>query len=894
MAKKQKYIGYVVPETHWDRDWYATFEEFRMRLVGVTDKLLKVLDTNRRFTCFVFDGQTVVLEDYLAIRPEREADVRRHVKSGRLAVGPWYILPDEFLVSGEATVRNLMVGHAIARDFGRVMRAGYIPDPFGHISQMPQLLQGFGIDSIIFTRGMGEEGNRLGVEFEWVSSDGQTSVMAVNQVIGYGNLCNWGVPPGYPTDTDNVDMAAAAERIAHLVKAMEDHGYGPTTRYLLFNNGVDHFPAQGRVPDMIDYTNKELPNIELRQGSFEDFVDAVRAARPKLRKFKGELHKGKYAPLLSGVFSARMYIKQANQRAQTSLERYGEPVSALASVEGAEYPAPYLLHAWKELLKNHPHDDICGCSIDQVHRDMMPRFAAAEQVGALTSEHGLAHIGSKIDTRSDAGGAPFGVWNPLLDGRCERVQVQFDVRGDLIGKGVLAVIDSQGRLTPAKVERVSSRPANQWEDHYFHGTDIVSVRVTLLAADLPACGYSVFRIVPAAGKWKKSAAKAVTADGKKIENEFFSVTANANGTVDIRDRKTGKTWRGCAYIEDTEDTGDEYDYSPARRTKTVTSKKAKARVKIDRDGDARASLVVSFTMRIPRALTLDRNARAKGTVAVPVTTRVSLTAGLPRIDFSTTIDNKALDHRMRVVFQTGLRSDLSWAAEKFDVISRPVDVPAVEGWSQMPLPTHHMDAFVEVTDGKYGFAVLNRGLPEYEARRTGKGLEICQTLFRSVGWLSRGDFITRPYGAGPHVPAPEAQCLGEATYEYAVLPHRGNWDDAGVPAAAEAYLAPPVGFPLRVHRGRLPQRLSFVTLEPGNLVMTALKKREKGGRSLIVRFFNPGKRTASAKLRLYRPVKRAWLSRLDETRLEELDVVSGNGVRISAKPKNIITVELQY
>ena len=896
MAKK-KYIGYVVPETHWDRDWYATFEEFRMRLVDTTDKLLDILDGGRRFTCFVFDGQTVVLEDYLEVRPEREDDLRRHVRSGRLAVGPWYILPDEFLVSGEATVRNLLVGRAVAERFGRPMRAGYIPDPFGHVSQMPQILRGFDIDSMIFTRGMGDEGGRLGVEFEWVSADGQTSVIAVQQVKGYGNLCNWGVPPGEPTDTDKVDMDRAAERVAHLIKAMEDHGYGPTTRYLLFNNGVDHFPAQGRVPDMIEYTNRALKNVELRQGSFEDFVDAVRAAHPKLRKFKGELHKGKYAPLLSGVFSARMYIKQANQRAQTSLERYGEPVAALASLEGAAYPAAFLTHAWKQLLKNHPHDDICGCSIDQVHRDMMPRFAAAEQVGELLCRHGLEHLGRKIDTRSELGGEPFGVWNPLGDGRTEMVELELDVREDSVGVGALAVIDGDGRLVPSIVERLAKRPGNEWEDPYFHGGNILHVRVRLLAADLPALGYSVFRLVPAKGKWKAPAARPVRAEKRKIQNEWFAVSANANGTVDIRDKKTGKTWVGCAWLEDTEDAGDEYDYSPAARSRTVTSKGAKARVKLDAEGTHRASLVISFTMRVPKALAADRKSRAKACVGLPVTTRVTLTSGVRRVDLATTIDNRALDHRMRVVFPTGLRSDVSWAAEKFDVLSRPVDVPAVEGWSQMPLPTQHMDAFCEVTDGRHGLAVLNRGLPEYEARRTRKGVELCQTLFRSVGWLSRGDFRTRPYNAGPPVPAPQAQCLGEAVYEYAVVPHAGSWAEAGVPAAAEAYLAPPVGFPLRVHGGKLAPRLSLLTLEPGGLVLSAVKKPEAragAGRSLIVRFFNPGTRTAQAKLRLYRPVKRAWLSRLDETREVELAVVGGDGVRMSAKPKNIITVELQY
>src|SRR5579885_3318058 len=137
----------LVPHTHWDREWYQTFQQFRIRLVKTIDKLLDILDQDDQFTYFMLDGQTIVLDDYLEVQPEQEERLRRYIQAGRILVGPWYLQPDEFLVSGEALIRNLQIGLQRASQFGTPMRVGYVPDCFGHIAQLPQILQGCGIDS---------------------------------------------------------------------------------------------------------------------------------------------------------------------------------------------------------------------------------------------------------------------------------------------------------------------------------------------------------------------------------------------------------------------------------------------------------------------------------------------------------------------------------------------------------------------------------------------------------------------------------------------------------------------------------------------------------------------------------------------------------------------------
>ena len=148
------YIMYVIAHTHWDREWYAPFQHFRIRLVRLMDKLLHLLEHNPDYTHFNLDGQTVLLWDYVEIRPENRGRLEEYVSAGRLGVGPWFILPDEFLVSGESLVRNLQLGHRIAAEFGHVQKAGYIPDTFGHISQLPQILRGFDIGTAMHFRGL--------------------------------------------------------------------------------------------------------------------------------------------------------------------------------------------------------------------------------------------------------------------------------------------------------------------------------------------------------------------------------------------------------------------------------------------------------------------------------------------------------------------------------------------------------------------------------------------------------------------------------------------------------------------------------------------------------------------------------------------------------------------
>src|SRR5882672_128086 len=326
---------HVISHTHWDREWYLTHEQFRFRLVALVDRLLDLLDTDPSYKHFHLDGQTIVLEDYLEIRPEQEPRLRRAIEAGRILIGPWYVMPDEFLVTGESLVRNLARGHRIPRQFGTPMPVGYLPDLFGHVAQMPQIWRQFGLDNTILWRGFGG----THAEYWWEAPDGSRVLMMHLPPEGYCNATRLVFDP-------DAMMARAAEKIGY-ERARTRVGQA------LLMNGVDHVEPHTAIPALIDKLSA-IADQRARHSTLPAYVAAVRAAvessRPDLDTVVGELRGGTdYANLLPGVLSARVYLKQQNADIQTLLESYAEPLSVVAQgfSPAFSYPAGQLRHAWK-------------------------------------------------------------------------------------------------------------------------------------------------------------------------------------------------------------------------------------------------------------------------------------------------------------------------------------------------------------------------------------------------------------------------------------------------------------------------------------------------------------------------------------------------------------------
>jgi len=899
---------HIVSHSHWDREWYRSFEQFRAMLVTMIDDLLDILRRDPGFRHFTLDGQTVVLEDYLAVRPEKRDEIRRLVGGGRIVTGPWYVLPDEFLVSGESTVRNLMTGMRMAASFGAVMTVGYIPDSFGHIAMMPSILRGFGIGTALVYRGFGGEPGQQTSEYWWQAPDGTRVLMIHLFRNGYSGGYFYGEPD--------------AEILKRFASLREELDRRAATSHRLLMNGGDHHWPDPHIPATLDLLRKSF------EGTFEHstvgrYADAVRgeilpsgegmAPVAPIPVIEGELRFGyRYAfAVLGGVYSSRMYIKQANWKSEMLLERYAEPLNALARASGMRSQAPLLRHAWLSLMKNHPHDSICGCSIDAVHREMMTRFAAVEQTGGAVIDAALGHILPYDDTAAGDDRYLF-MFNPSPFARTETVEavVCFFRRDVVVGLNPdvavgrelppaagFALLDSSGSEVPFQLLRREKTYDITYSRHnYPRQTLADSFNVLVEAKDVPPLGFRGFRVEKRSRVSAPS--PAVKAGTDYIENRYLRVSVAPGGVLTVRDRIRGKEYRGLNVFEDTGDVGDEYNYSYPAHDTVVRSGRARARVRVLERGPLRASLLVAATLRIPDAASADRKRRGRKTVALGVKTRVSLGAHSRFVECETTVENRGRDHRLRVLFPLGIRSDRVRADSQFCIVERVQRTYDVRKFTiEHPAQVAPMQRFVTVSGSDRSLTLFGYGLPEYELILDGKGT-LALTLLRCVGLLAGDDLITRPGGkAGWHNETPDAQCQGVHVFRYALLPH-GPEDPAwgeSVMRASESFHLPMLPF-RRKNDAPLPLESSLFALEGGPLVLSALKESEDGT-GIVVRVYNPAPHGVEGILRCARPVKEAHWMNLNEEGSARAEVDAdprGSAVPLRVPPRGIVSVCVRF
>jgi mannosylglycerate hydrolase len=885
---EKKRVG-VVPHTHWDREWYWTFQRFRHRLVELTDFLLEVVERDPKYECYVFDGQTVVLEDYLEIRPENRERLKKLIEADRLLIGPWYILPDEYLVSPEATVRNLLLGHAIAAEFGRAMKTGYLPDPFGHISQMPQILAGFGIDTFIYTRGAGDELDTLGSEWYWDAPDG-SRVLAINQPHGYCNACFLGIEDARQAFDSPREYRFNMDKALEMLRAEIDYcARFAKTKYVLMNNGCDHLFPQPELPAIIDEANKRFQDCELFHTSFEQFADLVKAEGADLGVVCRELHDGRHHAILSGIFSSRIYMKQRNHETETLLERWMEPIAAVAAGYGEPYDRGFIWHAWRLLMQNHPHDSIGGCSPDQVHDEMMPRFDQACQIAETLTARGVRAIAKSVDTTFDGvaeKARAMLVFNPIGHALDTVVHTRFKLPLDAGEDPPPVVVRGPGgAVVPFQL---SNQAVRGYSSPIPHSRKAWEFDLAFRADALPGFGYSTYCLDFASAR---RPATLLEAGGSTIGNAFLKVEANANGSLRITDKRTGKVYDQMNLYEDTEDVGDEYDYSPARNSQTISTASEAASVALTATGPVYAELTISHVLRLPKQITEDRLSRSTDMVECPIATKVRVYCGIARVDVETQVGNRAADHRLRAIFPTDLVSDHCYADGHFDVLRRRIQLPKAEDWDQKPVPTHHHRRFVSISDGEYGLAVANRGLPEYEVREDPEGLTIALTLIRACGWLSRHDLLTRRYNAGPAMRTPGAQCLGAQVMRYSIIPHAGVWDEADVHELALAYAVEPRAFECAMAAGEGPKEAAFVSVEPSDLILSALKRAERSD-DYVVRLYNTTDKGVDGTISVGLPVTHYAFANLNEEAIVDRERIDGSAFRIVVPPKRIVTLLL--
>jgi mannosylglycerate hydrolase len=921
-------VAHVVSHTHWDRAWYLPLEPSRLRLARLMRKLLGLLEADRSYK-FCLDGQTILLEDFLGLFPDERPRVERVVRRRQLAVGPFYVQPDQWLVSGESLIRNMMIGIRQAAELGHVQREGYLADNFGHPAQLPQLLQGFGIRSLLTaaSRGIAAEQLKRGRVQRWLAPDGESDVVAYFFADNYANFYYWGFDnfnpaayPHLPPDAREWSPAIARKQLAEVVLGYQGAAGGTraaelNTRQLFLGNGVDHQEAQPYISRVIEELSRAQKEVRLVHSSCEELVDAVLAERRELPELRGPLGDDK----LYGTATSRIYLIQDYARLAGVTESLTEPLLSLAAVFAAghrvfrepqhlgftfnvgqnwpelpEYPGRQMDYLWRLILQNAPHDEICGCSVDAVHRQMEDRTErAAELTSALWNDALLLLAGRLLEQEADGALPRLVVFNPHPFACRETLEVELDLPG-VADATTIGVVDRDGRPVPAVVGRAEAVRYPRFDGNDFNKDMMLEgSRVALaLCPLLPPCSLSVFS-VEAGGPTSAPAVASplrptVAARGGvvEIENADGRVSIYENGTFDILDKETGHSQRGLGRMEDVEDVGDAYEFvrlDPPPRP--VTSDAAAGRLHVVSHDEISTVVEVTLDLELPAALETSRQARSSSTVTSPLVLRFEVPHQRRGGRLTLELENRARDHHLRMYFPTGIETGEIAYDSKFDLATYPL------GYAKA-----RVDSTVIARSGDRAFGLVLDCPTLVDSRADARGaVELGWTLVRSIDHVNAG-IPTRYWRAD------EAQCLRKMT-------RRLEWC-TGTPAAVvrdclqrrRTLLVPPavLGVTPSSRNRYLDAEHTTLPLRPGSLLEVegeglhlSAWKRAEDGTGWVVRLYSLAEGKTGCRLRTALPVDEARAADLGEHPRERLSGTASAGFTFEMRPKEIKTLVLR-
>ncbi|WP_305302764.1 alpha-mannosidase [Romboutsia ilealis] len=897
-----KKTAHIISHTHWDREWYLPYETHHMMLIKTMDTLLDTFEKDPNFKYYHLDGQTVLLEDYLEVRPDKKELLEKVIKEGRLNIGPWYVLQDEFLTSSEANIRNLQYGHKDSKKYGvEPCKVGYFPDSFGNIGQAPQILKQAGIDAAAFGRGVKPTGfnNEISAddkfespysEMYWESPDG-SKVLGILFANWY---CNGMEVP--------VDGKEAKE---YWEKRIEDTSKFASCNHLLFMNGCDHQPIQTDLSQAINFANNLYNDIEFVHSNFEDYIKDLKENMPKdLQVIKGELRsqqtEGWYT--LVNTASARVYLKQWNNLCQTLFEKVAEPIATMASHYGYKYPHHLFEYGWKSLMKNHPHDSICGCSVDEVHREMVARFDKAKDVAKFIINESLEYIKDNINTEvfSKLGDNtyPFIVVNTSGYDRFSVTTIEMDIcrkyfregTPNLIAKELkkveipkFKVVDVNGNKIDANIVDMGIRFGYDLPDDKFRQPYYARyVKVELLTKNIKSFGWDTYALVEDNDITIEN--KTIVVNNNILENENLRVEIKENGSVELLDKNTNKVFKDLCIYENSGDIGNEYIYMKPVGEAPITTKDIKADIKVKENLSYKGVIEITHKLNIPKSaneLLLEeieevlefkhrKSQRVDETVELEIKTTLTLEKNDKALKIKSSLNNVANDHRMRMLFATDIESDVHYADSIFELAKRN---NIVDGCWKNPSNCQHQQAFVNIHNKDYGLTVANKGLNEYELLNDGRNT-IAVTLLRCVRELGDwGVFET-----------PDAQCIGYHEAELKIIPHGRNMYDSI--KEAHMYQIPVITKQVDIKNGKINYENGLMNFDGYGIIWSTLKMGNDF--NTIFRVYNVSDKDTSLEISKCDFGKEIYISNILEEEIKS--VIDG---KVNLRKSEISTISIR-
>lgn len=866
---------YYLNSTHWDREWYLAFQGFRYNLVDMVNDLIEIMENDPEYKLFCFDGQTIVLEDYAEIEPEGAKKLKRLIEDGRILVGPWYVMPDEFLVSGESLIRNLMTGDALAKKWGgKPWKYGYVNDIFGHIAQMPQIFAGFDINGSYLGRGLG---NTEFNHFVWQSPDGTKCYTSIGC---YGAFARTKMNK-YGT-----------EEFPELLKNWIDFNIARSDAPIVFfSNTDDHKKATAYTPKVLNMIREMYPEAEVVDADLSVMAKELKKYESCLPIVCGELNKPiddadieyNNMKLLYNCLSSYYPIKQENDYCQNLLEKQTEPMLAVSAIEGKPIKHRYVDVAYRYLLENHPHDSICGCSADQVHKDMIYRF---DQVRGICNR--LYDRFLEFDPHGKGDEYELKVYNftPTPHKRFITANIDFFKNYPAVKMGYAAkeahnnfkLFDEKGKEIPYQIIKID-RNVKKRIVSVFQSEAVFDVYSISFYANMPAFGYSVYKVTPEAEK--VAYANYLPYGESWAENDLIRLDIRPNGQLDITDKRTGRIYSKLNELTDNAEVGDGWRHESPINGYTTGGFGSNATVSLVSAGFAIVEFKIEKDIMLPAFLDPLSLKRSEIKKPLHIEYSVTLRRDSAAVEVEMKIENNIKDHRLRLMFPTEVEGKKYFAGQSFYCVERTVGVDAKTiNWIEPECAEKNMNGIIGKRDRSgSGLAFVSpEGLHE-GACHDDKYNTIAVTLFRC---FDRVFLQTK---------AIRSQLQQVMTFKYAIIPLDSNTDYNDLLYIQHCLAGTDISYSRRVDdKTAKPESKSYLSLDNKNVQLSILKCAQDGN-GYIARIFNVSDKNSVVNLYLNFDFNKALETNMNEETVKEIDA-NKNILNLSLKPWEIKTVRI--